>query len=109
MLIKQAQKAMNQGLSRVLLGLLWLYRYLLSPWLGRNCRFEPSCSQYAVEAIQIHGPGFGAYLALKRVIRCAPWSRGGYDPVPAHVSHGDHTVTNTQHTCCSPSSDTKKK
>jgi hypothetical protein len=68
--------------ARVLLGLIELYRYTLSWLLGGYCRFEPSCSHYAEEAIERHGAGGGCWLALKRVLRCHPFCRGGFDPVP---------------------------
>jgi hypothetical protein len=66
----------------VLLALLRFYRYAISPMLGRNCRFVPSCSEYAVEAVQRHGAMKGGWLATRRVCRCHPFSGGGYDPVP---------------------------
>lgn len=59
-----------------------LYRALLSPFLGGNCKFHPSCSHYAEQAIAIHGPRRGTWLALKRLLRCRPFVRGGFDPVP---------------------------
>lgn len=58
------------------------YRLLLSPWLGSSCRFEPTCSAYALEALQRHGAAAGSYLAGARVLRCHPWCDGGVDPVP---------------------------
>ncbi len=62
--------------------LIWIYRHSLSFFIGRQCRFEPSCSAYADEAIKIHGAWRGALLALKRISRCHPWGGQGYDPVP---------------------------
>lgn len=59
------------------------YRLLLSPWLGSACRFEPSCSAYALQALRRHGATAGSYLTLRRLIRCQPWCAGGHDPVPA--------------------------
>jgi len=58
------------------------YRYLVSPLLGPRCRFVPTCSAYALEAIDVHGPFYGSWLALRRLLRCHPLSEGGFDPVP---------------------------
>jgi uncharacterized protein len=58
------------------------YRLLLSPWIGNSCRFEPSCSAYALEALESHGAAAGSYLTLARLARCQPWCTGGHDPVP---------------------------
>jgi putative membrane protein insertion efficiency factor len=58
------------------------YRLLLSPWLGAACRFEPTCSVYALGALQNHGAAAGSYLVLSRLARCQPWCAGGHDPVP---------------------------
>jgi putative membrane protein insertion efficiency factor len=66
-----------------LLGLVWLYRKLLSPLLGANCRFEPTCSAYAEEALRTHGGLRGGWLSLRRICRCHPWGGSGYDPVPS--------------------------
>ena len=68
-----------------LIGLVKGYRLLLSPWLGSACRFTPTCSAYALEALERHGAAAGAYLTLARLGRCHPWCRGGADPVPAHA------------------------
>jgi uncharacterized protein len=66
----------------ILSGLIALYRYCLSPLLGPNCRFHPSCSCYAQQAIERHGALRGGWLAVRRIARCHPWNPGGYDPVP---------------------------
>ena len=67
----------------LLIGLIKVYQYLFSPWLGQHCRFHPSCSNYAMEAIKVHGPLGGSWLAVRRLGRCHPWHAGGYDPVPS--------------------------
>ena len=67
---------------KFLILLISAYRLCLSPMLGRSCRFHPSCSEYAIEALQRHGPLKGFWLALRRVGSCHPWHDGGYDPVP---------------------------
>jgi putative membrane protein insertion efficiency factor len=59
-----------------------LYQLLVSPWLGPRCRFYPSCSQYALQALEEHGLWHGSWLALRRLARCHPFHPGGYDPVP---------------------------
>jgi uncharacterized protein len=69
-------------MRRLLILLINAYRYLLSPWLGQNCRFHPTCSCFAREAIELHGSLKGSWLACKRILRCHPWHDGGYDPVP---------------------------
>lgn len=69
--------------QRLLIGLVRLYRWALKPWLGSACRFEPTCSAYALQALQQHGAAAGSYLATRRLLRCHPWCDGGLDPVPA--------------------------
>lgn len=67
---------------RMLVGLVRAYRLLLSPWLGSACRFEPSCSAYALRALEQHGATVGTYMTLRRLARCHPFCEGGHDPVP---------------------------
>jgi uncharacterized protein len=69
-------------MRRILIRLISGYRYFISPWLGQNCRFYPSCSCYAQEALHTHGSLKGSWLSLRRILRCHPWHEGGYDPVP---------------------------
>ena len=66
---------------KVLIFLIKAYRLLLSPWLGMHCRFSPTCSSYAIEAITTYGGVKGSYMAIKRILRCHPFAAGGYDPV----------------------------
>lgn len=63
------------------LALIQFYRYFISPLFPPSCRFVPSCSEYALEALRLHGPWRGGFMALKRILRCHPLSRGGFDPV----------------------------
>lgn len=67
----------------LLIALVKGYRLLFSAWLGAGCRFEPTCSRYAIEALERHGAAAGSYLTLRRLARCHPWCEGGCDPVPA--------------------------
>jgi putative membrane protein insertion efficiency factor len=69
-------------MEKILTGMIRAYQVLLSPFLGQRCRFEPSCSAYAIQAIRRHGSGRGSWLAIKRIVRCHPFCDGGYDPVP---------------------------
>ena len=72
-------------IQKLLIGIVKGYRLFLSPWLGSACRFEPTCSVYALDALKQHGAGIGSYLTLKRIGRCQPWCNGGHDPVPEHA------------------------
>jgi hypothetical protein len=69
-------------IAKALIALIGAYRLTFSALLGRSCRFLPTCSEYAQEAIRRHGAGRGGLLALKRIVRCHPWGGSGFDPVP---------------------------
>lgn len=69
-------------MKRLLIAVVRLYRLLLSPWVGGQCRFYPTCSQYTIEALERHGAAAGSYLGAVRILRCHPWCAGGHDPVP---------------------------
>ena len=74
--------ALQRMMAWPFIGLIRIYQYAISPFLGRRCRFYPSCSEYAAESLQRHGAVKGLYLSIRRVGRCHPWHPGGYDPVP---------------------------
>jgi uncharacterized protein len=77
----------RRSLAATLKGLVRGYQLTLSPWLGPRCRFEPSCSNYMLGAIDRYGPMRGGWLGLRRILRCHPWGATGYDPVPEDVHH----------------------
>lgn len=74
--------ALTELPRQCLMALVRGYRYFLSPWLGSACRFEPTCSAYALQALQRHGAAAGSALTVGRLLRCHPWCAGGHDPVP---------------------------
>lgn len=78
--------------------LIHVYRYLASPWVGNQCRFYPTCSHYAEEAIATHGVCYGFYLTLKRLLKCQPWHAGGIDLVPekSNTNASTHTCNHQQ-------------
>ena len=76
-------KSLSQA---ALVGAVRAYRFALSPWLGSACRFTPTCSAYALEALETHGAALGVALTIGRIGRCHPWCAGGFDPVPAAPS-----------------------
>jgi hypothetical protein len=80
-------------MKTLLLLLLRGYKLAVSPFIGQNCRFYPSCSDYAAEAIRVHGTAKGSLLAARRLCRCHPWHPGGVDPVPGRAQgHGTHHI-----------------
>ena len=80
--IPKGTKGRRMAMEKILQFLIRAYQLLLSPFLGNRCRFTPSCSQYASEAIRKHGAARGSWLAVKRIGRCHPFCEGGHDPVP---------------------------
>ena len=68
--------------NNILLNLIRGYQLIVSPWLPASCRFIPTCSEYTLEALQLHGTCYGLFLGLHRILRCHPWGGSGYDPVP---------------------------
>lgn len=94
---------MKQVIQFLVLLPLKLYQFLISPVLGAHCRFLPTCSDYADQAIQQHGVIKGGWLALSRIVRCGPWARSGYDPVPEEFSLWRRSV------CCSKNHHQKLK
>jgi len=72
----------NKIITFPFITLIKFYQYALSPLMGKNCRYTPTCSQYTLEALKIHGLFKGGYLGLKRILSCNPWGGKGYDPVP---------------------------
>jgi putative membrane protein insertion efficiency factor len=79
-------------MKHALLLLLRGYKLAISPYLGQNCRFYPSCSDYAAQAIGLHGPVRGSLLAARRLCKCHPWHPGGLDPVPASTKSSGHSL-----------------
>jgi putative membrane protein insertion efficiency factor len=77
-------------LARVLIGVVRFYQLAISPWLPAACRYTPTCSCYAIDALREHGALHGTWLAAKRLARCHPWGAFGYDPVPPRVSGTAH-------------------
>ncbi|MEQ8689537.1 MAG: membrane protein insertion efficiency factor YidD [Pseudomonadales bacterium] len=78
-------ETLSEGLKKIVLGLIRLYQLTLSPLIGGQCRFYPTCSHYASEAVTRHGVGAGSWLAAKRLARCHPFHAGGVDQVPENV------------------------
>lgn len=80
--LSELNKQLRQAFILFLIGLIRIYQWCISPFLGSHCRFEPSCSHYAAEALKKHGLARGTYLCLNRIRKCHPWHEGGLDPVP---------------------------
>lgn len=100
-------RLIKKALSALLLLPIYFYRACISPLKPPSCRYVPTCSQYAIEAIRLHGPGLGLWLALKRIGHCHPWGGSGYDPVPGITRYDVHThrlrpVTPREYAICNP-------
>lgn len=74
-------------MQKIVIAVIRAYQYLISPYLGSHCRFHPSCSCYALNALKTHGTWRGISLSVKRLSRCHPWHEGGYDPVPDNINN----------------------
>jgi putative membrane protein insertion efficiency factor len=85
---------LSKTVAALLLLCIRAYQFTVRPLLAGSCRYAPSCSEYAVEAISRHGPWHGGWLGIKRILRCHPWSRGGFDPVPTDDRAGAPPPTN---------------
>ncbi len=81
-IINKIKDVFKRILQNLLKGIIYFYKYVISPHTLRSCRYTPSCSEYGIEAIEKHGPFKGGYLAIKRILSCNPWGKDGYDPVP---------------------------
>lgn len=86
------QMGMLKPLTWIMIGLVKVYQYTISPLMAANCRYQPTCSAYAIEALRTHGPLRGGWLTVRRLGRCHPFGGFGYDPVP--------TLGQTNHSCC---------
>lgn len=89
MIVGNAIRAAGRWAAEVLILPIRLYQKFVSPLLGNRCRFAPSCSQYAMEALRVHGVFRGTALAVWRILRCNPFGRSGYDPVPPRKTRGN--------------------
>ena len=83
-IIYRVRRVESTTVQYVLIKSIHVYRRLLSPVIGQQCRFTPTCSRYAEQAIELYGPARGSWLAAKRILRCHPLCRGGHDPVPGN-------------------------
>ena len=95
-------------MQRLLMSVVRGYRLFLSPWLGSSCRFEPTCSVYSLQALELHGAAAGSYLTVRRLVRCHPWCVGGHDPVPQELPRGMRLFSRLQQSSTTQPSSPKK-
>ncbi len=88
--MKKLLSTLRRTTAKLLIGLVRIYQLIISPFLGNNCRFYPSCSAYTIEAMETHGVLKGLYLGIRRVLRCHPYHEGGLDPVPPRPGCNHH-------------------
>lgn len=86
----------------VLRALVRCYQLFFSAWINAGCRYEPSCSHYALQALDRHGAAAGSYLAARRILRCHPWCAGGFDPVPASFRAAPASTSSSSSSTSSP-------
>ena len=86
-------------MTELLVAVVRIYQWTLRPFIGAHCRFEPSCSHYAIEALRRHGTARGTMLSVRRVLRCNPWNPGGHDPVP-NLSRSDQSRSDQSRSAC---------
>ena len=84
---KDLKTTFNKIITFPLVILVRFYQWFISPLLPKNCRYQPTCSHYMVEALQVHGIFKGLYLGIRRILKCHPWGGSGYDPVPPKCKH----------------------
>lgn len=80
-------RSAGRAVGLAIRGMIRAYQLLVAPILAPSCRYYPSCSHYAAEAVELHGPWRGSLFAVRRLMRCHPWGGSGYDPVPPHSDH----------------------
>jgi hypothetical protein len=93
LIMRSIYQAILKFIGWILLVPVYFYKYAISPLTPASCRHYPTCSEYALQAIKIHGPFKGVWLASKRIARCHPWGTSGYDPVPPKKEKGDKERT----------------
>jgi putative membrane protein insertion efficiency factor len=110
--VAEQQIAGPRGIARVFAAVVRFYQLAISPLLGPRCRFAPSCSEYALEALAVHGALRGSWMAVRRLSRCHPFHEGGYDPVPIPKERRDsemsHAAAPPSHPASHPASSSKE-